>query len=509
MNINDEIAEWIVSVMAELGDPEKIRESAQPLTDHANEIRLVHAELMAAANSISWSGAAADAHAEQLRQQLRLAEEAAANLESSQNVVAEHTDKAAYIAKQIIGIILEILEVLIAGLILTSILSYLADLIWLRLAPLFQRVLDLLMRFRTALSDFTTSMSKLNVVAGRVAKEIETLMVTYLPAYSRSIPGFYFASGMPQLMSGRPVNWQDNAWQVALFSAFDLGLTMVGGVFAGLKLGGQLRELIVRGGDRMSQKLTFSRIRPDPVPPRPDIPKPLPPDGGSGISTTGRSRWDSLVDEVMAPLPKSAHGDVPSIPSTTGRSRWDSLVDEVMASVPKSAHGDVPSVPSTMGQPSSVLDEVASPAPIKAFDTPNSLTEKPVAWDQFTPKSPGEALHMGLNQAFNTGLGNTMLAAAVADIKNQAMTPEDFALSFALGFTLAGARDGLLHHLPVGNNWAYRQQPEWAPAVQRWVASIPTEYSFYAMYFIAKDAIQNAISGNLINTELNPFQSSP
>lgn len=491
MSINDAIAEWIVGIFAELGDPEKVGRSAQPLVDHATEIRTVHAELAAMARSVSWSGAAAEAHAAQLQLQLRIAEETAEALDKAQAVVAEHANKGAYIAKQVVGVILEIIEVLLAGLMLTWFFSFLANLVWLRLAPLFQRVLDLLMRLRTSLREFTASMSELGVVAGRLAQEVETMIVAYLPAYSRALPGFYIGAATPQLLSGRPVNWRENAWQVALFGAFDLGLNMVEGVFDAIRLGIRLREVIVRGGDRAGQMLTFSRGRPDPVSLPPDTP--IPPRDVPTPSPAAGSETRTVVDDVPAPTP--------SVSSMTARPSLDDVA------TPSITRPDTPVPPAERPVTERPVTESEAGPGIHRDNTSEAspaLDPRAADWEQFVPKTPGEALYIGLKEAFNTGVGNTMLAAAAADIKNQKLTPEDFALSFALGFALAGARDGLLHHLPVGYNWAFRQQPQGAPAVQRWLASIPTQYSFYAMYFVAKDAILNAILGRPVDTQLNP-----
>src|SRR5579859_1857647 len=216
-DINGALSAWIVGVFAALGDPNKVQESAQPLVNHANEIRLVHENLTTTTKSLSWSGPGADAHSQNLRKQVRVADEAAANLETAQKLVTQHADQTQYVAQQVVGVILEIVETLAIGMALTALFSALADVAWVRLGSLIQRVMGWIMRFRMALRGFVKSMTELSEITGQLAKGLETLIVDYAPAYTRALPGFYIADAVPQLMTGRPVDWGGNAWQIALF----------------------------------------------------------------------------------------------------------------------------------------------------------------------------------------------------------------------------------------------------------------------------------------------------
>jgi hypothetical protein len=95
----------------------------------------------------------------------------------------------------------------------------------------------------------------------------------------------------------------------------------------------------------------------------------------------------------------------------------------------------------------------------------------------------------------------------IEEVTGQDLSAKEFGVNIALGGVMAGTRQGLFHHLPVGERFAYLNQPENVPAIQRWIASTPITWSFYAMYFTLKDALNNAIFEMPTPTELDPVQS--
>ncbi|SFF47242.1 hypothetical protein SAMN05216251_115102 [Actinacidiphila alni] len=250
MDINDAIAGWITSVIRELGEPSALVPQGAAFTESAARLRAVHEASQQSTSG--WTGPDADAYEAAMREHADAVTEAATLLETTGAKVDDHASKAWAIVKEVFGIILEILEVLLAGMALTWLFSWLADLLWLRLLPLMRSVLALLVRFRSLMADFTEFLQRVGSLAGRlgerfgefIGKTLESAVIDYLPAEARGFTGFYVGAAVPQLMSGRPVDWKNNAWQIAVFTGFDMGLYMVQDVLEKTVAGAALKNLI-------------------------------------------------------------------------------------------------------------------------------------------------------------------------------------------------------------------------------------------------------------------------
>ncbi|MFI5635556.1 hypothetical protein ACIA8E_40745 [Streptomyces sp. NPDC051664] len=249
-------------MLTELGDPSSLQGHSEVFASSADQLRIAQAELTE--NPPPWEGGDADAYAEALRWHRDVMDQTATLLETTGEQVDDHANKAFIIVKEIIGIILEILEILLAGLVLTSIFSWLADLIWIRILPLMHRAIELLVRFREMLARFTVFMRDVGSRAGRmgqragafIGESVESLAVDYLPAEVRAFPGFYLASAVPNLLSGRPVDWKANAWQLGIFFGFDTALGMSADLLERTVAGKALKELVE--GTKVPNKRTSS-----------------------------------------------------------------------------------------------------------------------------------------------------------------------------------------------------------------------------------------------------------
>jgi len=98
---------------------------------------------------------------------------------------------------------------------------------------------------------FAGFMRTYGTIAGRIGETIESILVEYTPVYARAYPGFYIASGVPELMSGKPVDWAGNVWQVAVFSGFDASLNLVEDAVEKTAAGGAFKKLVIGGVDRV------------------------------------------------------------------------------------------------------------------------------------------------------------------------------------------------------------------------------------------------------------------
>ncbi|MGW7674450.1 hypothetical protein ACWGJX_46645 [Streptomyces sp. NPDC054775] len=251
MDINDAISSWLTNVIKQLGNPEELEVHAAELRMQANHVRTLHAQLASYVGDGEWSGPSASEFSYSWYQHLILATQTAESLETTAAKVVDHANRAWKIVKEVIGIALEIIEILAVGLILTSLLAGVSDIIWARLAPLIQRILQLLEEFSQMLTRFTDTMREIGSAAGHVGKKAGeifgkgiTSLVESAPANARSYVGFYIAEAAPKLMSGRTVDWRGNAWQTAAFFGVDIGHNLLEEGLEATKYGKRLKEAV-------------------------------------------------------------------------------------------------------------------------------------------------------------------------------------------------------------------------------------------------------------------------
>ncbi|WP_405914853.1 WXG100 family type VII secretion target [Streptomyces sp. NBC_00728] len=244
VDINGAIAEWLTNVLREIGDPDGLREHAEELQQQADHVRAVHAQLATDVGSSSWSGADYEAFSSAWQEHAKLAEDTANSLQATANQVDDHADRTWEIVKEVIGIALEILEILAIGLLLSWLMAGIANLIWARVAPLIERIVELLARFRAMLSDFTEWAKEVGSAAGKVGEKIGTMIgrgaekfITELPDYSLAYVKFYLAEAIAPALSGRDVAWADNAWQTAVFFGMDIGNNLIESALESINFG--------------------------------------------------------------------------------------------------------------------------------------------------------------------------------------------------------------------------------------------------------------------------------
>ncbi|SEO88081.1 hypothetical protein SAMN05216267_105024 [Actinacidiphila rubida] len=176
-------------------------------------------------------------------------------LTSSMVLAAEHVDDHANhawrIVREVIGIALEILEMLAAGLVLASLLAGVADLVWLRIAPLVQRIIALISEFQNLLARFAETIRTIGAIAGEAGETAGKLLgrgivslIENAPANARGFTGFYVAEAVPKLMSGRPVDWRTNAWETAAFVGLDIGHNLVEEALEATRAGARFKAAV-------------------------------------------------------------------------------------------------------------------------------------------------------------------------------------------------------------------------------------------------------------------------
>ncbi|MEU0950284.1 hypothetical protein ABZ379_47790 [Streptomyces canus] len=255
MDINKAIVDWLVKIVREVGDPSSLHDHAQNLTVQANLLRDLHTSVNETAGSVVWEGPDADAYRQELNGQLDLLTHTANVLESTGAATQEHADKAWTIVKQVIGIILEILEILAVGMLLSWLGGIGLDWVLARVLPLMERILEFLAKLRSYLAEFTQFLRAVGGtfsptgarIGEAVGKFTESLVIDTLPAQTRAYPGFYIALAVPKLLSGKPVDWKGNAWQLGVFFGLDTALGLTEGAIKDSALGGGLRALSSRG----------------------------------------------------------------------------------------------------------------------------------------------------------------------------------------------------------------------------------------------------------------------
>jgi len=257
VDLNGAIATWVVEVLQEIGDPLSLYGDVSDFQTHAAQLRTVQAAVSEGVASASWTGPAADTHADTWRQYTQVIDQAATNLEQAQQSLANHADNSWTIAREVVGLLLEIVEIFAAGLLLSWLFAGLSDVIWARAAPLMEDIVQLLNEYRAMMSNFADTMRSYGSVAGRIGDTVETLAVQYAPLYLRAYPGFYIAQAVPRLMSGQPFDWGAAAWQTAIFVGLDGSLNLVEDALEGTAVGGQVKDAIVDGIDNVAAKLGF------------------------------------------------------------------------------------------------------------------------------------------------------------------------------------------------------------------------------------------------------------
>jgi hypothetical protein len=126
---------------------------------------------------------------------------------------------------------------------------------------------------------------------------------------------------------------------------------------------------------------------------------------------------------------------------------------------PRPAEADTTQLAATLNPPridttARSTVESSEPTSIPVLESPEPTVElpagRPVVWQQFVPKTPGEALYAGVQEAVNTAAGNSGLIAVAAKVDGKPVDPKAFAVGALLGGGMAGAREGLLLSPPVG-----------------------------------------------------------
>ncbi|MFE3263636.1 hypothetical protein [Streptomyces sp. NPDC059215] len=256
MDVNDAVAEWMTKILQELGDPSSLHDYGEELKTQATHYQTLHEQLTQASKNMSWESPNAEMYSQVLDNHAALISDTATTLETTGNQTQEHAEKAWLIVKQVIGIILEIAEILAVGMALSWLGGIVLDWMWARLLPLMRSVLDLLTKFRTLVTEFSEFLRSVGSTLGRTGERIgaglgkftESLVIEHLPAQARAYPGFYVAMAAPKLLSGRPVDWKANAWQLAVFFGFDTGLGMAEDILERTAFGAGLKRLVT--GDK-------------------------------------------------------------------------------------------------------------------------------------------------------------------------------------------------------------------------------------------------------------------
>lgn len=252
VDINDAIAEWLTRVLREIGDPNFLAHHGQELEAQAQRIRALHDQLEDAAGKAAWEGPDAPVYTQAVGGHLDLMDHTAGLLEATGQQAQEHANKTWLIVKQVIGLILEILEILAVGMALSWLGGFALDWMWEQILPLMEGVLSALARFRGYLAEFTEFLRVVGGGLGRTGERIgeglgkltESFFVDVAPAQLRAYPGFYVSLAVPKLLSGRPVDWKGNAWQLAVFFGFDTGLGLAEGVLENTAFGAGVKNFI-------------------------------------------------------------------------------------------------------------------------------------------------------------------------------------------------------------------------------------------------------------------------
>ncbi|MFJ2478460.1 hypothetical protein ACIOWI_37000, partial [Streptomyces sp. NPDC087659] len=134
------------------------------------------------------------------------------------------------------------------------------------------------------------------------------------------------------------------------------------------------------------------------------------------------------------------------------------------------------------------------------LDTENAVP----ALKQFEPKTGRESLYAGLKEVLNTALGNTMTNGVVQHVTGTHLSASQFGIDAALSGLMAGGRQTIYHWSSMGQQLAYRNIPEGAPASFRWLAETPNSWAYFAAYMTLKDAVKNGIYGKTTPTEIDP-----
>ncbi|MGW0300140.1 hypothetical protein ACWDYK_26090 [Streptomyces anthocyanicus] len=288
MDINGAIAEWLTEVLREIGDPSTLFDHAREVAAQAHQLREAQKQLEDAAGGAAWESRDADHYNQAVNSHLELMAHTADVLQTTGQEAQSHADRTWAIVKQVIGIILEILEILAIGMALSWLGGLALDWLWARLVPCMERILSALARFRSALAEFTNFLKVTGRRVGWLGEQVgeglgkftENLIIDLLPAQARAYPGFYVSLAVPQLLSGRPVDWKANAWQLAIFFGFDTSLNVIEGVLERSGLGALLKKLVTKDkalhdaaaaetGAGGAVKTLTKQPEATPVPPRP------------------------------------------------------------------------------------------------------------------------------------------------------------------------------------------------------------------------------------------------
>ncbi|WP_426565475.1 WXG100 family type VII secretion target [Angustibacter sp. McL0619] len=436
MDVNAVVSGWILGISDELGDPEQLRQHAERVRAQSAQLSELTDAMDREVAALAWTGTAAQAHLESWSRKYAAAQELTAAMDAGRQQLERHTEGSLVIARTIVGLLLELVELLAAGYALTWLTAGLSDLLWARAVELMVQIERLLTAFRSAMSSFAAAARELGVVAGRIGATIESLVIDFAPAYVRAFAGFYLGAAVPQAMSGRPVDWAGNAWQVAAFVGLDATFNLGWNALEATRAGGAMRRFVTG----------------EPAPP-----------GSAAAAEAGPA-------SVGPPkLPTFEFEQVERSPLASERTSGESIGST---------------------SPASPMLPVAEPLPASSQAG-------------FVPMTGRQAVWSGLKEGINTGTGNVVLSAAAAAKDHTKLNGQDLAVSAALGFGMAGTRQGLYHYLPYGQPLAHAKAPEGAPSWQRWLAETPVSWSYYDVYFVLKDALVNVIHGTTPPTELS------
>lgn len=500
-DVNEPVENAVIWILQKVGfdlgtgHPERLRQKAEELREYAEKVRAeyhgMNRDLLGLTDS--FSGYAADAHAEAWAKQMVLAGELADGADGIAKTLDEHAEESTRVIRTIVGIALELLEMWLLCVALSWITGFLSDLLFFsRAGRLVAELYQLFTRLGELIRTTTEAMKQWGTFAGKIGEYTRVLLVEYVPDGIKEYPINLAATAVPAKLSGRNL---------------DLGsllLPMIPAIvqYGALNLGMEILENETKAVGGLKRFITGKKEEPAaPELPMPDAGKPLP----EAIAESS-----SLSSELRSLLEREFNLDGrPQQAADAARPEPRALSDSAgNHSLPAEYELPMPEFSRPFAE--EMADDVALSPELRSLlerefnldgksETTVSETGSAAGEVVFTPKTNRELLYAFLKETLVNGTQNVLLGVEQGQHGN-------WLSNAAIGAPLGGLRKVTLEKYlkPI----AYQGKPSQAPLAQRIVPEMTMRTLAYALRNTVRDAARDAANGDPVTTQLTQNAAS-
>ncbi|MFD2422173.1 WXG100 family type VII secretion target [Amycolatopsis pigmentata] len=504
-DVNEPVENAIIWILQKVGlnlgtgHPQRVEQKAEELRQYAETLRREYDGLNRdlAGLGDSFSGRAADAHAEAWAKHMMLAGQVADGADGMAKTLDQHADESTRIIRTIIGIALELLEMWLLCVALSWITGFLSDLIFFsRAGRLIAELYKLFTRLGELIRTTTEAMKQWGTFAGKIGEYTRVLLVEYVPDGIKEYPINLAATAVPAKLSGRNLD------------VGSLLLPMIPAIvqYGALNLGMEILENETKVVGGLKRFIEGKKEEPSaPELPMPDAGKPLPQAIAESPSLSSELR-NLLEREFPHDRPAQQAGDAAR--AERGTSMESAERPETVHPLPAEYELPMPEFSRPLAE--EMAEDVTLSPELRSLlerefnlkaqrEKKGSETEPATEEVVFTPKTNRELLYAFLKETLVNGTQNILLGAEQGQHDN-------WLSNAAIGAPLGGLRKVALEkYLKPA---AYQGKPAEAPLGQRIVPEMTMRTLAYGLRNTVREAVEDAANGDPVTTQLTQDTAS-